>query len=78
MKEFYHDAGKRIRQLREEKQYTREGLAELAEISSKFLYEIEQGKKGFSADTLYKLVESLQTNADYILFGEYRQKPNNI
>lgn len=72
MKKVYYDAGIRIRFLREEKRYTREYLSELADISPKFLYEIENGQKGFSADTLYKLAEALETNADYILFGEYR------
>ena len=42
----------------------------MVNISSKFLYEIEIGTKGFSADTLYKLAEALGTNADYILQGE--------
>lgn len=46
----------------------------MADISPKFLYEIESGQKGFSADTLVRLSETLDTNADYILFGEYRGK----
>lgn len=52
MNDFYAKAGQRIRNLREVNRYTREKLAELAEISPKFLYEIEVGAKGFSADTL--------------------------
>ena len=39
--------GERIRELREVQNYTREVFAEKAGISSKFLYEIETGKKGF-------------------------------
>ena len=77
MKSVYYNAGLRIRDLREKKHYTREKLAEMAEISSKFLYEIEIGTKGFSADTLYKLSEALDTNADYILYGEYRGVVDN-
>lgn len=77
MKNVYYSAGIRIRYLREEKHYTREKLAEMAEISPKFLYEIEVGSKGFSADTLYKLAEALETNADFILYGEYRGKSDN-
>lgn len=46
-------------------------------IFFKFLYEIESGQKGFSADTLYRLAEALETNADYILYGEYRGKIDN-
>ena len=33
------EIGMRIRALREEKEYTRDALAERAEISTKFLYE---------------------------------------
>ncbi len=40
--------GTRIRYIRELNHYTREELAEYADISSKFLYEIESGQKGFS------------------------------
>lgn len=72
MKRIYCEAGGRIRLLREAKHYTREYLSEKSDISPKFLYEIENGQKGFSADTLYKLAEALDTNSDYILFGEYR------
>lgn len=72
MIEIYPEAGARIRSLREAKRYSREVLAELANISPKFLYEIEYGHKGFSAETLYRLVKALDTNSDYILFGKYQ------
>lgn len=77
MKKIYYEAGNRIRSLREEKHYTREVLAEMAEISPKFLYEIEFGMKGFSAETLYKLAEALEANTDYILFGKHEMLLNN-
>ncbi len=51
------EVGARIRELREIQNYTREGLAEKVDISAKFLYEIEMGKKGFSADTLLKILK---------------------
>lgn len=47
--------GERIRELRESQNYTREGFAEKVDISAKFLYEIEVGKKGFSADVLCRI-----------------------
>lgn len=67
---FDRNIGERIRELRELQHYTREGLAEKVDISAKFLYEIEVGKKGFSADTLGRLAQALSTSCDYILFGE--------
>lgn len=77
MKNNYYEAGNRIRSLREKKHYTRERLAEKADISAKFLYEIEIGAKGFSADTLCKLAEALEVNTDYILFGSQGIKDND-
>lgn len=48
---------------------TREKLAEQAGISSKFLYEIEVGSKGFSGKTLGGLANALDVSCDYILLG---------
>ena len=42
----------------------------MAGISSKFLYEIESGKKGFSAVTLMKLSKALNVSMDYIMAGK--------
>lgn len=64
------EAGERIRKLREMQNCTREEFAGKAEISPKFLYEIEIGKKGFSADTLCRIARALSVSCDYIMFGE--------
>ena len=64
------EIGARIRELREIQNYTREGLAEKVDISAKFLYEIEMGKKGFSADTLCRISRALSVSCDYIMLGE--------
>ena len=47
MNSFYYNIGGRIRALRELNRYTREKFAEIADISPKFLYEIETGQKDF-------------------------------
>ena len=73
MSGFYIEAGKRIRSIRLSRGYTRKHLAEMASISSKFLYEIENGKKGFSAIVLYKLCNALEVDFGYILTG--KEKP---
>lgn len=62
--------GKRIRELREIQKLTREELAEEIDISPKYLYEIETGKKNFSSDILCKLALSLSVSCDYIMLGE--------
>lgn len=67
-------AGERIVVLRNDRGYTREQLAELADISDKFLYEIETGKKGFSAITLMNLSKALEVSLDYIMTGTGSRK----
>lgn len=69
MRNLYKDAGERVLLTRVMRGYTRESLAELADISPKFLYEIETGKKGFSALVLYNLCVALKVDCDYILTG---------
>lgn len=76
--EIYKYAGKRISEIRNMRGYTRECLAGMTGISVKFLYEIESGRKGFSAGNLYYICNALDVHVDYILFGsenvEYDQQ----
>jgi transcriptional regulator with XRE-family HTH domain len=64
------EIGQRIKQFRTEKGLGQAELARDMEISVNFLSEIENGKKGFSAETLHKLCSIYGLSADYILFGE--------
>ena len=63
------EIGERIAYLRVVNHYTREALAEMVGITPKFLYDIETGKKGFSASTLYRISKSLGVSCDYIISG---------
>ena len=74
------EIGTRIREIREEKNMSRETLAAHSEISTKFLYEIENGKKGISAETLFKISKSLGCSCDYLLTGteQYCDSSTNI
>ncbi len=69
--------GERIREIRETQNYTREVLAEKADISTKFLYEIETGRKGFSADILCRISKALSVSCDYIMTGEDAEHRGN-
>ena len=51
------------------KEMTREQLAANADITTKFLYEVENGKKGLSATTLLKIANALSCSCDYIFFN---------
>ena len=62
--------GDRIRELREAKHYTRDRLADEVGITSKFLYEIEKGRRSFSAINLVGLARALSVSCDYIMLGE--------
>lgn len=75
---MYLEAGERIQELRRVKRYTREQLAFKAGVSSKFLYEIEMGKKGFTADVLYRISKALEVKCDYILAGTSAEEPCNF
>lgn len=62
--------GERVRSYRISNSYTQADFAEKIDISVNFLSEIENGKKGMSQETLYKLCEHFGLSADYILFGK--------
>lgn len=70
MTDFDKQAGARIRDFREKLGFSRDKLSEMADIGSKFLYEIECGKKGMSAYTLHNIAKALNVSTDYILTGE--------
>ncbi len=76
MENFEVEIGKRIRNLREKAGYSREKLGEMSNIGAKFLYEIETGKKGMSAYTLYNISQALNVSADYLLTGNNEE--NNL
>lgn len=61
--------GQRIKRVRLQMEMSREHFAEQIGISPQFLAEIENGKKGMSAETLYKLCSRFELSADYILLG---------
>lgn len=65
--------GERIKGLRLKNKMTREELAEAADISVSFIYEIETGKKGFSVWTLRRLTEALKVNPDYIIYADVKE-----
>ena len=63
------DLGKRVRKNREHYGFTRERLAEMANISPQFLVHIENGTKSMTANTICNLARALNVSADYLLFG---------
>ena len=72
-KQLNVEIGGRIRKTREALGYSRETLAEKADLASSFIGTIELGAGSFTAETLIKLCRALGTSADYILFGREEQ-----
>ena len=77
MSEFNKKLGLKIKKLRERRGYSREKLGEMAEISDRFIYDVETGQKGISAETLYKLSRALNVTSDYLLF-ETEENKNDL
>lgn len=61
--------GQRIRALRKSKRYTQEALAEILDLSTAFVGQIERGEKHISVDTLVRISSTFAVSTDYILFG---------
>ena len=68
--------GGRIRQVREERGYTREKLAELADISADFIWEVEAGRKSMKIQNLGRISSALCVSTDYLIFGTSPYKEN--
>jgi transcriptional regulator with XRE-family HTH domain len=66
--------GTRIRELREQNGLSREKMSEIADINDKYLYEIEVGKKGLSAEKMFNISRSLGVTMDYLVSGEKADK----
>ncbi len=64
------EIGKRIEKIRMNKNLTREQLATRAGLSTKFIYEVERGKKGLSVESLIKIVKVLSCTYNEILMKE--------
>lgn len=62
--------GERIRSLRESRRLSRKDLAARAGLSAGYLYEIESGRRKFSAETLCRIAEALSVSCDYIMRGK--------
>lgn len=68
--------GGRVRAVREERGYTREKLAEYADVSTDFLWQIETGRSSMSAQNLGKIAAALDVTSDYLIYGKTAYKEN--
>ena len=68
--------GERIKKQRLLNGYSREKLAEMADITPRFCYDLELGLKNMSVNTLCKLCDALHVSVDYILYGSTDSSEN--
>jgi len=68
------EIGRRIREVRRNQEATQQQFSEDIYISSNFLSEIENGKKGLSCETLYNICETQKISADFLLFGNVEEE----
>ncbi len=68
-----YEIGQRIRNFRLSNNLTQAQLAENLDVSTNYISEIENGKKGMSQDTLCNLCDKYQLSADFLLFGKCEQ-----
>lgn len=67
MKDVNVTLGERVKLVRNSNKITREKLAEMIDVSPRFLAEVEAGKVGVSLQTLKNLSMALSTTSDYLL-----------
>lgn len=66
----YIDIGKRIRDLREQNNWTRDFLSERLNISTMYLSQLEKGQRSSSLQLTIKIAEAFDISLDYLIHGE--------
>ena len=69
----YKEIGQRISNERRKHNISREQLAELVDLSSTFLGQIERGEKKMGLESLIRLSETLHVSLDYLIKGQRQQ-----
>lgn len=61
--------GKRVKQLRQEKELSQEGLAHLAELDRTYIPSIEKGERNVSLEVIQKLSKAFKLKISELLKG---------
>lgn len=73
----YNLLGFRIGERRRELNIKQSELAEMLNVSAKYISNIETGKKHLSLDLLAKITIALNASFDYFMNGYIREKPDD-
>jgi len=71
MSDFLEKLGRRVRHFRTEKRLTQEGVAELCELSAKYISDLERGKANVTVIVLDKVAASLGIMATDLMANEH-------
>jgi len=74
----YMEIGERIRTKRKEAKLTQEKLAEIIDVSTSYISEIERGCSICSIHTITKMAKTLDVSLDYLIFGMRLHNSNMI
>ncbi len=78
MENYKEQIGMRLKQLRKEKGFTQEQVAELLDISQKHYSEVERGLTGLSVKHLIQISDILAVSLDYLLKGTISEHYSGI
>ncbi len=70
--------GKRIRELRQEKNISAQKLADGAGVQASFINQLEHGDKIPSFGTLIDILNTLQVSADELLYDYLNERPTYV
>ena len=62
--------GRRIKETREQKGWSRKILAQKAKITEQSVLYVETGKRGLSSHTIRSISRALNVTSDFLLFGQ--------
>ena len=66
----YVEIGQRIRDIRKQRGYTQEALAEAADLSASYVSHIELGVKSASLAAILQISKALDVSLEYLLYGD--------
>ncbi|MFC0903966.1 helix-turn-helix domain-containing protein [Clostridium sp. MT-14] len=72
------EVGRRIRGKREELNLTREKFAEMVNLSTLYIGQLERGERQMSLTALVRIANCLHVTTDYLIYGEQKDNGKNI
>ena len=72
--QLYIDIGNRLKEIRKEKGYTQEKMAEILQVSTTFYGKVERGVNSLSLSKIRCLYEEMEIDITYLITGEKQIK----